>query len=167
MQPKTIAPAIVAVVVVALFVHTRVTRGRVLLVVRDRRQKIRWMVNVLLLALAVLFYATASRRPHGDAGWVGSLALLLLTLSDFGVDFFGRPPAGRCTFHQNGVLVFDGRRPQFTRWEDIERYEWQGETLMFHLTPGGLAHVGALISVDVPTEHRGDVLGIIAAHARG
>ena len=50
---------------------------------------------------------------------------------------------------------------------DIDRYEWQGDTLVFHLVPEGLAHVGAVLSYDVPLERRGEVMNAIAGRVRG
>ena len=59
------------------------------------------------------------------------------------------------------------RCPVFSRWDEIERYEWQGDTLVFHLAATGLAHVGGVRAIYVPPERRGDVLAIIAPRLRG
>jgi hypothetical protein len=116
--------------------------------------------------MAVDFF-THSGRPGRVGSGAGLLALLAFTLSDIGSAFFGPPPSGRCVFHENGMLVYDGRSPRFVGWADIERYEWQGDTLVFHLVAAGLAHVGAVLSYDVPLERRGEVLDVLAIRVRG
>jgi hypothetical protein len=167
MPSKTIVPAILALVVVVAFVHTRVKRGRRLLVLRSRRSAPRLVLNVVLLTGAVLGLVGSVRSAKGPWDSISSLSIILFTLSDMGFDLYGRPQPGQCTFHENGILMVDGRRPVFSRWDQIDRYEWQGDTLVFHLVPEGLAHVGAVLSYDVPLERRGEVMNAIAGRVRG
>jgi hypothetical protein len=167
MPSNTIVLATFALAVVALVVHTRVKRGRRLLVLRDRSSALRWVLNAVLLAVAVLGLVASFRRSKGPWDSLGSLSLIVLALSDLGFDLRGAPRPGHCVFHENGILVFDGRRPVFLRWDEIERYEWQGETLMLHRVPQGLAHVGEVITMDVPPERRGDVMAVVAPRLRG
>ena len=167
MPSNTIVPAILALVVVALFVHTRVKRGRRLLVLRTRRSTLRWVLNGVFLAVAVLGMVASVQRAKGPWDSISSLSILLFMLSDMGFDLYGRPQPGQCTFHENGILMVDGRRPVFSRWNEIERYEWQGDTLVFHLPTVGLAHVGDIRAIDVPPERRGEVMSIVVARVRG
>jgi hypothetical protein len=167
MPSKTIVPAILALVVVVAFVHTRVKRGRRLLVLRSRRSAPRLVLNVVLLTGAVLGLVGSVRSAKGPWDSISSLSIILFALSDMGFDLYGRPQPGQCTFHENGMLMVDGRRPVFSRWNEIERYEWQGDTLVFHLPTMGLAHVGDIRAIDVPPDRRGDVMAVIAPRLRG
>jgi len=167
MPSNAIVPALLVLVVVALFVRTRVQRGRRLLALRSRRSTLRWVLNGVLLAVAVLGLIASLQMAKGPWDSLSGLSLLLFTLSDMGFDLYGRPQPGQCTFHENGMLMVDGRRPVFTRWDRIERYEWQGDTLTFHFAPAGLAHIGDIRAFDVPPEKRGDVMAIIAPRLRG
>jgi hypothetical protein len=167
MPPRAIVPAILVAVVVVAFVHTRVQRGRRLLVLRSRRSALRWAVNVVLLAVAVIGLVASVQRAKGPWDSLSGLSLVLLALSDMGFDLYGRPQPGQCTFHENGILMVDGRRPVFSRWDQIERYEWQGDTLVFHFATVGLAHVGDVRAIDVPPERRGEVLAVVAPRLRG
>ena len=167
MPSKAIVPILLALVVVAGFVYTRVKRGRRLLVLRSRPSTARAALNVVFLAVAVLGLVASANSAKGPWDSLSSLSILLFALSDMGFDLYGRPQPGQCTFHENGMLMVDGRRPVFTRWDRIERYEWQGDTLTFHFAPAGLAHVGDIRAFDVPPEKRGDVMAIIAPRLRG
>ena len=167
MPSKTIVPAILALVVVVAFVHTRVKRGRRLLVLRSRRSAPRLVLNVVLLTVAVLGLVASARSAKGPWDSISSLSIILFSLSDMGFDLYGRPQPGQCSFHENGILMVDGRRPVFSRWDEFERYEWQGDTLVFHLAVTGLAHVGDVRAIDVPPERRGDILAVIAPRLRG
>ena len=167
MPSNTIVPALLALVVAVAFVYTRVQRGRRLLVLRSRRSTLRWVLNIVFLAVAALGLVASARRAKGPWDSVSSLLLLLFFLSDMGFDLYGRPQPGQCTFHENGILMVNGRRPVFSRWDQIERYEWQGDTLVFRLAAVGLAHVGDVRAIDVPPERRGDVLAVVAPRLRG
>ena len=168
MRPKTIVLAILALVVAALSVYTRVQRGRRLLALRSRRSTLRLVLNVMFLVVAGVGLVASVQRVKGPWDSIGSLALVLLFfLSDVGFDIYGRPRPGQCMVHENGILMMDGRRPVFSRWEELERYEWQGDTLVFHLAATGLAHVGDVRAIDVPPERRGDVMAVIASRLRG
>jgi hypothetical protein len=164
---RTIVPAILALVVVAGFVYTRVKRGRRLLALRNRRGVLRLVLNVVFLVVAGLSLVASAQRAKGPWDSISSLSIILLSLSDMGFDLYGRPQPGQFAFHENGLLTHDGRRLVFSKWHEIERYEWQGDTLVFHLAAAGLAHVGGLLAIDVPPERRGDVLAVIAPRLRG
>jgi hypothetical protein len=167
MPPRAIVLVIIAVTIVVLLVRTRIQRGRRLLVLRSRRSTLRWLLNGVLLAVAVMGMIASVQKAKGPWDSLSGLSLLLFTLSDMGFDLYGRPQPGQCTFHENGILMVDGRRPVFSRWDQIDRYEWQGDTLVFHLATIGLAHVGDVRAIDVPPERRGDVLAIVAPRLRG
>ena len=167
MPPRTVVLIVAALIAIGIAFHTRVKRGRRLLVLRTRRGALRWALNVALLAVAVLGLVASARRANGPWDSISSLSILLFSLSDMGFDLYGRPQPGQCTFHENGILMVDGRRPVFSRWNEIERYEWQGDTLVFHLPTVGLAHVGDIRAIDVPPERRGEVMSIVVARVRG
>jgi len=167
MPSKAIVPALLALVVVVAFVHTRVMRGRRLLVLRSRRSAPRLVLNVVFLVAAGLGLVASARSAKGPWDSISSLSIILFALSDMGFDLYGRPQPGQCTFHENGILMVDDRRPVFSRWDKIERYEWQGDTLVFHLATVGLEHVGEVRAIDVPPERRGDILAVIAPRLRG
>jgi hypothetical protein len=167
MPSKAIVPTLLALVVVAGFVYTRAKRGRRLLVLRSRRNAPRLVLNVVFLTVAALGLIASTKSAKGPWDSISSLSIVLFALSDMGFDLYGRPQPGQCSFHENGVLMVDGRRPVFSRWEELERYEWQGDTLVFHLATVGLEHVGSVRAIDVPPERRGDVLAIIAPRLRG
>ncbi len=167
MPSKAIVPALLALVVVVAFVHTRVKRGRRLLALRSRRSAPRLVLNVVLLTVAVLGLVASAKSAKGPWDSLSSLSIILFALSDMGFDLYGRPQPGQFAFHENGLLTHDGRRLVFSKWDEIERYEWQGDTLVFHLAAAGLAHVGGLLAIDVPPERRGDVLAVIAPRLRG
>jgi hypothetical protein len=167
MPSNAIVPASLVLVVVVVFVYTRVQRGRRLLVLRSRRSTVRWVLNGVFLAVAVLGMIASVEKAKGPWDSLSGLSLLLFTLSDMGFDLYGRPQPGQCTFHEKGILMVDGRRPVFSRWDEIERFEWQGDTLVFHLATVGLAHVGDVRAIDVPPERRGEVLAIVAPRLRG
>jgi hypothetical protein len=166
MDPNIIVLSVAAVAGVAAAVRTRIRRGRRLLVLRDRPSALRWVLGGVCLAMVAFDVVAHSGRPGRVGSGAGILAMLAFTVSDLGL-FFGPRPSGRCVFHENGLLVYDGRNPQFTDWSSIERYEWQGDMLVFHLVPEGLAHVGAVLSYDVPLERRGEVMNAIAGRVRG
>ena len=167
MPSKSIVPALLALVVVVAFVHTRVKRGRRLLVLRSRRSAPRLVFNVVILAVAVFGLVASARSAKGPWDSISSVSIILLALSDMGFDLYGRPQPGQCSFHENGILMVDGRRPVFSRWDEFERYEWQGDTLVFHLGATGLAHVGEIRAIDVPPERRGEAMAVIAPRLRG
>ncbi len=167
MPSNIIVPAILAAVVVAGVVHTRVKRGRRLLVLRSRRSTPRLVLNVVLLAVAVFGLVASARSAKGPWDSISSLSIVLFALSDMGFDLYGRPQTGQFAFYENGLLTHDGRRLVFSKWGEFERYEWQGDTLVFHLTAVGLAHVGQINAIDVPPERRGDVLAVVAPRLRG
>jgi hypothetical protein len=167
MPSKAIVPAILALVVVVAFVHTRVKRGRRLLVLRGRRSAPRLALNVVFLVVAGLGLVASARSARGPWDSISSLSIILFALSDMGFDLYGRPQPGQCSFHENGILMVDGRRPVFSRWNEIDRYEWQGDTLTFHFVPSGLAHVGEIRAIDVPPERRGEAMAVIAPRLRG
>jgi len=167
MRSSAIGPAVLAVTVVVFLVYTRVRRGRRLLILRDRPSALRWVLNGVFLAVAILGLVASAQSAKGPWGSVSSLSIILFVLSDLGFDLRGTPRPGHSAFHENGILVFDGRRPVFVNWAELERFEWQGETLMLHRLPQGLAHVGEIISIDVPPERRGDVMAVIAPRLRG
>jgi len=167
MPPRTVVLIVAALIAIGIAFHTRVKRGRRLLVLRTRRGALRWALNVALLAVAALGLVASARRAKGPWDSISSLSILLFSLSDMGFDLYGRPQPGQCTFHENGILMMDDRRPVFSRWDQVERFEWQGETLVFHLAATGLAHVGEVRAIDVPPDRRGDVLAVIAPRLRG
>jgi hypothetical protein len=167
MPSRSIVPALLALVVVVGFVYTRAKRGRRLLVLRSRRSAPRLVLNVVFLVVAGLGLVASMRSARGPWDSISSLSIILFSLSDMGFDLYGRPQPGQCSFHENGILMVDGRRPMFSRWDEFERYEWQGDTLVFHLAATGLAHVGDVRAIDVPPERRGDVLAVIAPRLRG
>jgi len=167
MPSRAIVPALVALVVVVGLVHTRVKRGRRLLVLRSQRSALRRLLSVVLLAAAGLGLVASATSAKGPWDSLSSLSIVLFALSEMGFDLYGRPPSGRCTFHEKGILTVDGRRPVFSRWDEIDRYEWQGDTLVLHFAAAGLVHVGRILALDVPSDRRGDVLAVVAPRLRG
>ena len=121
-----IVPAILAAVVVAGVVHTRVKRGRRFM--RSRRSTPRLVLNVVLLAVAVFGLVASARSAKGPWDSISSLSIVLFALSDMGFDLYGRPQTGQFAFYENGLLTHDGRRLVFSKWGEFERYEWQGDT---------------------------------------
>jgi hypothetical protein len=125
MPSRTIVPAILALVVVAGFVYTRVKRGRRLLALRNRRGVLRLVLNVVFLVVPGLSLVASAQRAKGPWDSISSLSIILLSLSDMGFDLYGRPQPGQFAFHENGLLTHDGRRLVFSKWDEIERYEWR------------------------------------------
>lgn len=167
MTTRNIFAAVALLLIAAAIVRTRLVRGRHLLTMRGRRNPARRILNAAFLAVAAFGLVATVLSGKGPWDVMSNVALFGFWITDAGFDLYGRPEPGQCAFHANGILLFDGRRPVFTKWENVERYEWQGNTLTFHFAPAGLAHVGDLRAFDVPPERRGDVMAIIAPRLRG
>jgi hypothetical protein len=88
--------------------------------------------------------------------------------------------SGSCEFRQNGILFLDPRPfkawtgsefetadaldARFFEWSRVERFEWDGDTLVFHVASRKAGQPGGERSVDVPPELRGEVTSIVTTH---
>jgi hypothetical protein len=167
MTSRSIVTAILLLFVAALIVRTRVTRGRHLLGLHATRNPVRWVLNAVFLVVAASGTVAALLGGKGPWDVLSNVSLFGFWLTDAGFDLYGRPEPGRCAFYANGILMFDGRRPVFVKWEAVGRHEWQGDTLTLYLAPSGLAHVPEIRAFDVPGELRGDVMAIVAPRLHG
>ena len=175
--------AIAVLVAVVTAVYDRLRRGRRLIVLRQSPpRRMRWVFWVATMVGAVLL----SVLPRERFGPVGSLACLValgaLALCGYLVDSASPPPSGYCAFHERGVLFVERVRWQdmtwtgrpddefnerFVAWARVERFEWDGNTLVFHIASRKAGRPRGERSVEVPPERREEVMSIVVARVRG
>ena len=82
MPSRAIVPALVALVVVVGLVHTRVKRGRRLLVLRSQRSALRRALSVVFLAVAALGLVASATSVTGPWDSLSSLSIILFSGTD-------------------------------------------------------------------------------------
>jgi hypothetical protein len=118
--------------------NTHKDRGRVLLTVRVHSvgwTLLLWVLLIVLVCLPVL----ALLKPHGWKLSLGLFSLLFLYLSKVH-DYLLYP---RIKFQEGGVEIptnRDCRHVRFMRWDQIHRWNWDGDRLI--LTAGGTVGTG-------------------------
>jgi hypothetical protein len=95
--------------------------------------------------------------------WLGlplGLLLLLLALR------FAPPPAGSWVLYENGIYCAEGPKPEFMRWQDLDGFEWNGDTILVHRGLTLLGGASGSHALEVPADRRSELEAILATRLR-
>jgi hypothetical protein len=148
----------------AAALNRRRRSGRCLLALHDRPA-----AGARILGFAWLAVSFAAVWLPAD--WlerIGPAALLLFPLVPMVflaiLLLYSPPPPGSLSFHEKGLAFYDGQRTQFVPWGELERFEWNGDTLLLYRQSVFLGDQAQTFGFEVPPERRSEAETIVAAH---
>ena len=147
----------VAVAVVLGVLVPRLRYGRLLLRIGEAPSG-RWpsLPTVMALVFVVLFLVEERFWWAAPAG----ILLLLVALR------FAPPPPGSWALYEKGIWCGEGPKPEFVRWQDLERFEWNGNIVTVHRSPILLAGASASHALEVPPDRRAVLEAILSTRMR-
>jgi len=147
----------VAVAIVLGVLVPRLRYGRLLLRIGEAQSR---KALTLPAALALLFFVLSVVEQRFWWGVPLGLLLLLLALR------FAPPPAGSWALYEKGIQCAEGPKAEFVRWQDLDRFEWNGDMILVHRSRTLLAGAPSSHALEVPADRRSELEAILATRMR-
>lgn len=147
----------VAVAVVLGVLVPRLRYGRLLLRIGEAPSG-RWLSLPAVTALVFVVLSLIEARFW----WAAPAGILLFLVALR----FAPPPPGSWALHEKGMLCAEGPKPEFVRWPDLERFEWNGNIVTVHRSPILLAGASGSYALEVPPDRRAELEAILATRMR-
>jgi hypothetical protein len=147
--------AVVALVAIRLLV-SRVRYGRRLTRIGEQPAPTQPLVGSALVAVYLV-----APWVESHIAWARSVEWLVY-LAGVVIFFATPPPAGSWAIFENGIMCAEGPKPEFVHWQELDRFEWNGDIVIIHRGPTLIGSQSESHSLEVPSERRSALEGILA-----